>query len=348
MDDPADGGGAHDTASFCSGSATGTTDRKPDDYKSVTIDVTWARPPSHGSAREQALITNPGNSVGPAINTLSLTGMANNVITSVVANASFGLTTSVAPQTVAWSIDGAVQGSATGAGTTWNFVWPITNLVDGTYLVEARAYNANGVTGGPRTLTVSLNRFIPLAPTGLAAGRSGTVVDLEWIANAERDVVGYRVKRVEGLGTTTVCDFVTQPACQDPSPPNAASLVYTVTALDRDNNGNLREGLPSVAANVNLLNTRPGPPGVVTANANGDGSTTLTWTAAHDPDLGDSVAFYRVYRDGSAFENRYDRTGDGITLSLVDGRSDGTTHTYWVSAVDTQLAESVLLGPVTG
>ena len=32
--------------------------------------------------------------------------------------------------------------------------------------------------------------------------------------------------------------------------------------------------------------------------------------------------------------------------AFEDTRTDGATHTYWVTAVDSQLAESVLLGTV--
>ena len=48
-----------------------------------------------------------------------------------------------------------------------------------------------------------------------------------------------------------------------------------------------------------------------------------------------------------AYASRYDRTGTGADLTYTDTHPDGVTHTYYVTAVDTQLAESPLLGPVT-
>ena len=47
--------------------------------------------------------------------------------------------------------------------------------------------------------------------------------------------------------------------------------------------------------------------------------------------MGTSVAFYRIYRDGTAFADRYDRTGSGTELSIVDERTDATQHRYWVT-----------------
>ena len=42
------------------------------------------------------------------------------------------------------------------------------------------------------------------------------------------------------------------------------------------------------------------------------GSTLLSRAASsRDPDLGDSVSFYRIYRDWQSYADRYDRTGTG-------------------------------------
>jgi hypothetical protein len=91
---------------------------------------------------------------------------------------------------------------------------------------------------------------------------------------------------------------------------------------------------------VTLTNTAPAPPGTLTATAS-EGNTVLSWDAsAGDPDAGDSVDFYRIYRDGTAYADRYDRTGTGAELTYTDTQTDGVAHLYRVVAVDTQLAES--------
>jgi len=348
VDDPKDSGGVHDGASFCAGSAAGTTDRNPDDHKRVTVDVTWSNSSGRGSVHEQAFVNNPGSSAGPGICSLSVDGTSNNVISTVVSSAAFSVCVNVTPAAVTWSVDGVVQANATGAGTAWSFLWPISSLYDGTYLVEAHAYDSVGRSGPSRSATVTLNRFLPLPPTGLAAGRNGSGVDLEWLANPERDIVGYRVYRQQAVGWTAVCSFTTATECRDTSPPSAPLLTYKVVALDYDTAGALREGPASAPATVTLLNNPPNPPTNLTAQLT-DGATVLSWTAPNpaDPNLGDSIAFYRIYRDGNAIADRYDRTGSGTELSFTDGRRGDTQHTYWITAVDTQLAESTLVGPVT-
>jgi len=346
QDDDEDQFGVHD-ASFCPGGAAGTLDRNPDDYKRVTIDLTWSGPRAGGRSHQQTLVNNPGSSVSPGICSISLTGATNNVITSTIANASFSLCLTNNPSTVVWSVDGVVQGNATGSGATWNFLWPIQSLFDGTYLVSARAFDSSARSGPTRSLSVTLNRFLPLPPSGFAAGRNGAAVEMEWLANQERDIVGYRAYR--GGTMVASCSLTEETTCRDTNPPAQPLLTYTLVALDRDTSGNLREGAASAPVTVTQLNNPPNPPTGLTASTNAAGSTVLTWQAPvpADPDVGDSVAFYRIYRDGAAIEDRYDRTGLGTDLSYEDSGTGGTEHTYRVTAVDGQLAESTVAGPVT-
>ena len=99
---------------------------------------------------------------------------------------------------------------------------------------------------------------------------------------------------------------------------------------------------------VTQTDNPPYPPTNLLASTS-NGTTILRWTAPSpaDPDPGDSIAFYRIYRDGSAYANRFDRTGTGADVTYTDTQTGGEQHTYYVTAVDTQLAESTLLGPVT-
>jgi hypothetical protein len=118
-------------------------------------------------------------------------------------------------------------------------------------------------------------------------------------------------------------------------------------AVDHDANGNLREGATSAPHAVTLTNNAPAAPGTLTASGQDD-TVVLNWAAsAGDPDAGDRVDFYRIYRDGTAYANRYDRTGTGSELTYTDTQTDGQQHTYRVVAVDTQLAESALSNGVT-
>jgi hypothetical protein len=347
IDDPADGAGPHDSGLFCSDSAAaGSADQRPDDYKRVAIHVSWNAGTSTRRVHQVALINNPGSGGGPAVRDLALSSPTSATITSEVSAVVLAVTTSSPAASVSWSVDGVARGTAAGAATSWGFSWPVSQLADGTYLVTAQAFDQSGLSGAMRSVTVTLNRSLASAPTGVAGGRNGAVVDFEWLPNPERDVVGYRVYRVvPGGSDVAVCPLTRATACQDTDPPDG-SISYYVVANDRDPAGHNRDGARSEPITVTTSNRAPHTPQHVSATR-GNGVTTLSWTASApaDPD-GDAIAFYRIYRDGKAFADRYDRTGSGTELSLVDSRTDGTEHEYWVVAVDGQLAESAPVGPV--
>ena len=87
----------------------------------------------------------------------------------------------------------------------------------------------------------------------------------------------------------------------------------------------------------------PTQPASLTATAQSDGTAVLTWP---EPTTGAPISFYRIYRDGSTYANRYDRTA-GAQSTYTDTSTGGVPHTYYITAVDSQLAESTLVGPVT-
>lgn len=380
MDDPKDGLGAHDGAvTFCADSqGPGTGDRNPDDYKRVAITLSWDPGARDERARQTTLVANPAGGLGPSVTRLSMTSPASSPITTDVNGASFSLTTSATPASVTWSIDGATQGSATGSGTSWSFEWPLHDangtptFPDGTYLVSAEAHDDEGRSGVPQTLTVTLNRFLASPPSGFAGGRNGngSDVDLEWHASGEGDVVGYRVYRSDATGARgeRACPVATEGAdaftkktsCVDQGAPAGSGLHYVIVALDTDTSGALREGEQSSPLPIVEGNTAPAAPAGLTACDGGEagcvypdgtiapsGTTVLTWTAPSDPD-GDSVDFYRIYRDGTGYADRYDRLfATGTTLTWVDRAAGSGSHDYSVTAVDTKFAESLHAGPVT-
>jgi fibronectin type 3 domain-containing protein len=100
---------------------------------------------------------------------------------------------------------------------------------------------------------------------------------------------------------------------------------------------------------VNGTNRPPNAPRTLTLAKDTDGSSVLQWSAPSpaDPDQGDSIVYYRIYRDGTDSAHRYLTVG-GLETTAVDTKPAGATHQYWVSAVDSHLAESALLGPVSG
>jgi prepilin-type N-terminal cleavage/methylation domain-containing protein len=364
-DDPVDSTGPHDTGNYCSdtpgstgsgtldfGGATGDGSVQlgggtPDDYKRVVVTLSWKQGSTTRTMTQRTLVQNPGNADGPAISMFSTPSTT--IITSD-ANVPFSVTSSRSPALINWSVDGTVQGSVQNPGASWSFNWPISTLVDGDYIVSAQAFDTSGVSGASRSLTVKLNRNAPVAPTGVAAGRNGSVVDVEWLVNNERDISGYYVYRVDAGGNTQVCPAsgttpLNATSCQDTSPPATGTLTYKVAAVDRNTAGAFRAGALSAAATAPAGNTAPNAPTNLLASTSG-GNTILRWTApaVADPDPGDSIGFYRIYRDGKAYSDRYDRSS---TPDYTDRSPGSSTHTYYVTAVDTHLAESTLLGPVT-
>jgi hypothetical protein len=78
------------------------------------------------------------------------------------------------------------------------------------------------------------------------------------------------------------------------------------------------------------------------------GMVVVSWSPSTDPD---GIRFYRIYRNGTAFSNRYDEYFPDDTdpaFAWFEFDSSNGPHEYRVSAVDETFAESVLSEPVTG
>jgi len=285
------------------------------------------------------------------------------VTTTSATSLSFTATMSFAPASVLWYTDGTVRGNATGSLTTWNITWDLGTVtpgasspnagevLDGTYLISAKGFDAYGQSGSAKYSTVTINRRAPYPPTNVRAGRNGSKGYIEWGANAERDVEGYRVFRV-GSPDLDVCGgLVTgRTRCVDTGIPAPAQQYY-VQAVDRDSVGNARLGDKSAIANVpaSTADQPPYAPPTIVAAKSGT-NTVLSWTAAspEDPDAGDSVQYYRIYRDGTDFiANLYDRTATGAQRSYTDNNTGGDVHTYYVVAVDQSNVESATGSGVT-
>jgi hypothetical protein len=193
----------------------------------------------------------------------------------------------------------------------------------GTTNVYAWATNSGG-SQCTVTAAISVNGGSSIATGGASvAGNTSTPAPLAWalttpsVAFASGDRLNVRFTTPNGA------------SC------NSTNIVYAGTTR------RARVELPNPQGNL--------PPGTPLAPtglqgvANADGSKTLTWTA---PTSGNPIAFYRIYRDGVEYTNRYDTTGDP-TPSYSDPSGDGIQHSYYITAVSTNLAESSYVGPVT-
>jgi type II secretory pathway pseudopilin PulG len=365
-DDAKDGGGPRPaTATFCpSSTAAGTADKNPEDYKRVSTTVTWRRNSADMRVVQTGIVNNPGSASGPAVRLITPVGHpAPYEITDPAATSvAFEATTSSKPATMNWLVDGTVRQpppvEVGATGLLWTFTWDIGDVnsggvLDGDYIVSAEAFNQYGLSGPGRQETVRLNRRVPFAPPQVTGGRTGFgTVEIEWTANSERDIIGYQVYR-EGTATP-ICALAAQKLdtiCTDHAPPPTDPLKYTVYAYDQwPGTGTPRQGDASDPLFVVADNSRPFPP----TNFDGTrdaatGTVTLTWDrpSPQDPDTGDSIEFYRIYRDGILLVNRYARWFDsGVSPVWEDTQTGGTTHTYWVTAVDQYYAESLFAGPV--
>jgi prepilin-type N-terminal cleavage/methylation domain-containing protein len=368
FDDARDQGGDHSAGSFCadSAAASATPDRNPEDYRRVRVEVRWTVGGVEREVHQTLLINNPGSAGAPAVRTLVIEpgtaaiAAATNQVIAPTETLSLQLTTSSRPTTLHWLLDGASQAPITdGANLGWRFQWQLGapdaegSVVDGTYVVSAEAFDSYGVAGPSRSLTVSLNRSEADKVTGVAGGRTGDsttpddqVVDIEWLPSRERDIVGYSVERVDAAGNRVeVCAREDRASCIDPDPPVEDGLTYYVFAWDVNPlDGQPRKGPDeSDPLVVRLSNREPFAPLTATATLQYDGSVNLAWIRPipEDPDPGDSIAFYRIYRDGTGYDARYAVWNDpGATAQFIDGNTGGTAHEYWVTAVDENFAES--------
>lgn len=356
----ADGYGNHGGGSYCADSSTqGTQDANPDDYKRVVIDVTWREGAQTRTARQQGVINNPGSAFAPAVKSLVSNPVGPTILSG--SSVSFTATTSSRAEDLQWNIDGVVQGSVnptTSARTTFQWTWPTPpSIVDGTYDIAAEAFDAFGQSGTGRSITLQLNRYAPTTPAGFVGGRNPLwsaqtpeFTEFEWNPNPERDIIGYRVKRVVGAAPSAaddvVCDTKVEGAaptrCHTSAPAGTQHYYVVAYAPARGTSGVEESAPPSVSHTLEVgVATPPGPPLSVVGERNVDG-TTIRWTAPADPD----IRYYRIYRDdNTSFTKRLDRTGSGTDLAITDPNAVDTSHNYWITAVDGNLAESEMAPP---
>ncbi len=312
------------------------------------------------------------------------------ITTAGITSLQFSVTAPSGTQAVVWTLNGVTQtcwaGSAPSSGTTWTSnAWSLTaacptNLPvsDGTYTVGAAAEDSSGIEGPAVTMTVRLIRNVPSAPTVTGYGFNSNlpngpsnVAEFQWNSNPENNIVGYRLYYNNSSGSQTlVCQTSLTTSfqscagngwcldtthCIDLSPPATSSsyLTYTVKALYYDANNNLQEGL---GQNVTLAAGAPPtplPPAAVSlaVQVQPDNTAILTWTPSVS-----TVSFYRIYRDGNSYGNRYDTVSAGscsLTTCTYHDTNRGSPHEYYISAVGgttpgANMAESTLVGPVSG
>lgn len=345
------------TGSVCSGG--GTTDKNPDDYKRVVTLVRWTIGAGSRFVLQSTSLPYPGLSGAPRVN--SLTAAGNNYVISDRNATSFTATavTNRRAASVAWSLDGTPTGTAAAvgtAGTQWTVTWPLTTaacaaggttpangeVLDGAYVLGAKAFDSYAQAGPTKAQTVTLDRCAPYKPADPTVARiGGSGVEAVWNPNRERDIEGYQLFRVQGAGSASaVCSMSRALACTDSSFPSSGSWDYYVVAYDRDSVTNgFRAGAISAKITINLSNNPPiAPAGALAGSRLTASSTSISW-AASPGDADGTIKGYRVYRDGTSLNNRYGPLLAASATSFTDtAATEG--HTYYVAAVDNDDAES--------
>jgi prepilin-type N-terminal cleavage/methylation domain-containing protein len=361
FDDPKDGLAATAPPNACPKPAPvagAPTEVNPDDFRRVTYRMTWSMRGRAGKLSHSTLVVNPAGGLGPRV-----TQFDEPSAQITAGSISWGATSllklkSTPAASVHWTVDDGVSGGDTGGGSTeWGFDWsfgtafssPAPWVRDGTYTIQAQAYDSRGVPGEGKIVTVHVNRHEPAAISGLAGGYNDSrdVVDMRWERYDERDLQGYRVTRLSD--DTVICAATNGLSCTDDNPP-AGGSDYKVEALDctdlKASPCNVRDGADAFTGYIQKLGgTQPDPPTGLTASIV-DGKPTLTWTAPTNVPDG-PIRFYRVYRDtGTSVSDRYDETVNSDANYVDPDPGSTTAHKYWVTAIDQNFNESVPSSPV--
>jgi type IV pilus modification protein PilV len=355
--------------------AGGAVDSTPIDFKRVTVDVTWSAIGRSPDVHQAQMISAAGEGIGLSASELKLvpppsvylgSSVTQPVITEAAKELTFSVTLPAGATAMRWSLEGVPQATIEAPtpkeGGTLTFKWPIEGLSDGTYQVSAQAISASGVLGPPVTIPVTLIRGAPAAPKGVKAGFNTVyehgsptkAVELQWEANSERNVIGYRVYNPLGVlesdlicpsgGKSTLSTALSCIELKTGFEPKSG-LTYSLAALYRNAEGKVEEGAKASFTLAFPAPAAPNTPTGLEAKKEENGSVRLTWEA---PSGGTKVAFYRIYRGSTDYTSRYD------TASVVEKQKPGYTdsdaiekHTYWVTAVSETMTESAFSNQVT-
>jgi prepilin-type N-terminal cleavage/methylation domain-containing protein len=334
---------------------------QPDDFRRVTVTLTWDTGTGSKSLKQIALVNNPSGGLGPRITRFDPPDLNNQFSTGNVAT--FPTTTTTAAS-VRWNTDGTPNGSgdSTGGTTSWTTSWQLgppaagidppavgawpaqydtaTTVLDGTYTATAQAFDDLGIAGDTRAAVLPLNRSAPITVTGFNVGRNFNLNRLEfsWNANPELDILGYEVYDTgpDGIinsndGLVCSTGSVDATDCISSGWMPATDTSYYVVALDhtdiRTGTGTRRS---TYAQRVATTSAEPAQPLLLVVTPDlATGKPRLSWS---HPNVSD-VRYFRIYRDDCCeVDDRYNITATNAT-SWVDPNASAGTHRYWVTAV---------------
>jgi len=126
------------------------------------------------------------------------------------------------------------EGTATPAGGSWTFT--TAAKPEGFYSITARSLAASIESSDSPSVSITIDRTAPSAPTNLRTTAYNNCIDLEWDASIAGDVAGYEVFRKTGAsGTWTLLNttgVVIGTKYRDATAVNGVTYFYRVEAID--------------------------------------------------------------------------------------------------------------------
>jgi fibronectin type 3 domain-containing protein len=209
-----------------------------------------------------------------------------------------------------------------------------TNLTNGvTYTYRVQAFI--GTSDGENASVQAMPGMAPGSPT-LNGQMAVDRITLGWSVpeNGGSTIIGYRLYRTPGTGTTVLLASLTGTGYIDTTALAGVNYTYMVTALNA-----FGEGSPS---NIKVLRLSsqvspdvdvPAEPYLSSATG-GNVSVTLLWNVPSDTGDG-PITGYNVYRGTSPLAAQLLVSVPAGTTTYVDGTVVyGTTYYYWVSALN--------------
>jgi len=211
-------------------------------------------------------------------------------------------------------------------------VVPVAGLVNDLYL-SATLISENGRQFPSDRIAVAVIDGIPPSPPGglSAEGGDGRVL-LQWLANPEEDLTGYRVYRQAVGGQWELIGSVpagATPQFWDEGLNNGVTYHYQVSAIDQAGN----ESAPSATVQVTPVDlTPPGEIGGLAITPM-DGSLHLTWVDPPDTDLAQIRITWWIAIEDNPIGSR--DVEPGTEMLLLDGLQNGITYCLRIFTLDT-------------
>ncbi len=235
---------------------------------------------------------------------------------------------------------------------TWTVRWDTSSMLNGSYTLTAKAYDAagNGPTVSAAVAVSVANTTAPppsnnppSTPVGLKATAGDSKVALAWTPNveAENDLKGYDVHwRLSGASTWSGPTSVAAPQANYSVTGLVDGLAYDFQVRASDTAGNISAWSPSVSStpivSTTVDNTAPNPPATMTATAKSATEVDLVWATATDNAGGSGVVKYKLFRHDPNDAKRHllAEALAPITAFKDTTVKPATKYSYAVDAVD--------------